>query len=130
MFWYIFFAAIGAVITLLLHETSHVVAVKLCGGKVVSFKPWPHKKDDISYFGRVEFSDVEERLKPAIWFSPIISSQLFALIFFYLSGFFFPFIVLALWELEDATYWYLGYLLKRKGSDGLKFREAVYGEDN
>lgn len=36
-----------------LHESSHAIAVSLCGGEVVSFKFWPHRVGQIILFGRV-----------------------------------------------------------------------------
>ena len=37
------------------HEGSHALAALVCGRKVTSFKPWPHRTKDGFLFGRVTY---------------------------------------------------------------------------
>ena len=92
---------IAAPVMLFLHELSHVIAVKLLGGTVHGFYPYPHYNDDRFYLGRVRY-----RLENNRWvhISPLIMD--IALVPLTLSTF--P--LLTIWPAIDALEWIRSYL--------------------
>ncbi len=116
----ILFVVLGACLTLFLHELSHAIAVWSFGGTVEKFKPWPNKDENGRWwFGRVVF-----RYKNGYKFinmSPLVKSSIMIPIWILFYIFiYWPFIILAIWEVIDMLWWFKGLVFKVDGTDGYK----------
>lgn len=128
--WWVYLVvlAVGAPVTLLLHELAHCCAVWwLIDGKVTAFKPWPHKHNGTFYWGRMSWEcDMEPT--PAQYRSFYFWPQYKAIIMiitWLLLGFlvWLPFLMAAIWELADILNFIQGYIRNGK-NDGGKYRRA------
>jgi hypothetical protein len=124
MWWvHLIFIALGAAITLFLHEFSHVVMCWANGLKVHSFKPYPHKADGKWYFGRItrDRTDDIEALQQ-INISPLVKGIGMAVIWGIAGIFYHPLWWLGAWEIIDCLWWWKGYFFSPT-SDGGKWRK-------
>lgn len=123
----------GAFHTLVLHELSHCVIVWKNGGKVTSFKPYPHELDTgntvLASMGYVlNFKDIIKAFKFLVYFyaAPVIRASFFMLLWIGLSFLYRPLLILAFWELLDVANWIKGYFgwwtTESSVNDGKKFK--------
>jgi len=121
--WYLIFGLIGAALTLVLHEFTHCLVVWVGGGRVVSFKPWPHKVDGHFYFGRMTY-DIEWPLNRK-WFllAPLLKALLLFVFWGIMGWFWHPLWLLAGWEATDIGNWLQGYI-RKSGNDGGQYRRS------
>ena len=130
---YIIFAIVGGPLTLFLHEFAHCIPVWVYGGKVVSFKPWPHVGDKgRELVGAMKHRTTLKNLPSAMEFSswfysvPLIRAILFAVVFLLMGMFVhYSFFVLAFFELLDVGNWWRGYfqiLWSDPLHDGARFK--------
>jgi hypothetical protein len=118
-------ALIGAPLTLFLHELAHSFVVWGEGGRVTSFKPYPHFADGHFYFGRVEYLSYQTR--PRLFFAApaLIKAPVFLVVWATLGLLFcLPLLALAAWELWDLLNFVQGYMRKSSYNDGGLFRAA------
>lgn len=125
--------------TIFTHELSHAVFVKICGGDVTGFKPYPHIENGKFYFGKVNFNFYEGLNIAPVFFSPVISDVFFIVFFFVITisvnEMFFTFVVL---HAIDLSAWWTDYKnFNGKDSDGYKYRyfterlrDAKLGKEN
>lgn len=125
---YLIVLAVGAPVTLLLHELAHCCAVWwLFHGKVTAFVPWPHKHNGMFYWGRMSWECASEPT-PAQYRSFYIWPQYKAsimIITWLFLGFlvWLPLLMAAIWELADIVNFIQGYIRNGK-NDGGKYRRA------
>jgi len=55
--WIFIFLVLYALIQVNIHESSHALVATLLGVPIDEYKPYPHKKGDMFYFGRVSYAD-------------------------------------------------------------------------
>lgn len=130
--WWVGLAAGGAVLSLNLHELAHCLVVWCIGGKVLSYKPWPHFVEENGkrqfFFGRMTYTLGRPRTQPECrWFYRIIPIRAATfLAMWLLLGLlcFLPLLALAFWDLMDLGDWLKDYLWKRETQDGGKFRNC------
>ena len=125
---YLIVLAVGAPVTLNLHELAHCCAAWfLVDGRVTVYKPWPHKHKGIFYWGRMG------------WECDMQPTELFYRKFYiwpqYKAGFmtitwlllgllvWLPLLVAAVWEIADIINFIQGYIRNGK-NDGGKYRRA------
>lgn len=117
---------------LVLHETSHAVVMKLTGGTLQTFKPYPHREvmADGSkrwWIGYVTCTFPHGDAPPSYNYShiaPLITSGLLFLLGGALAWLaWFPLITISIGALIDGGNWLRGYLLQKPGLDGAKWRD-------
>jgi len=126
MLWFIVTAALGAALTLVLHEGSHALVVaRAPGASLTRFRPWPGWYRGHWYNGLVLYTGELGELEAVFYGAPLIkASALFVL--WGLAGIgWHPLWCLAAWELVDLAWWLRGYLWRRPRSDGGKLRIVV-----
>lgn len=69
---------------ILVHEGSHALTTLFKGGKVLSFKPWPHRENGKFYWGRVTYQYWGDN-GDSILATPYIVDTLAGLLFFLLA---------------------------------------------
>lgn len=128
VWWWIGLAAGGAVLSLNLHELTHCLVIWLVGGKVTSYKPWPHKAKERWWIGRMTWErDRSLNHWECRWFYraiPIRAATFFAMWTTLGLLFFLPLLALALWDLIDLGDWTKDYLWSRETQDGGKFKKC------
>jgi hypothetical protein len=121
--WYAIFGVLGAVITLVLHELMHCFVVWAHGGKVTSFKPWPHRVDGHFFFGRMTYES-EVALGRGMKLAPFLKALVLFVSWTGLGFLWFPLWCFAFWEATDWINWLQGYIRKSQ-NDGGQFRTGV-----
>jgi hypothetical protein len=129
-YWWVALAVGGAIVTLNLHELAHCLVVWIKGGRVMSYKPYPHCVGGTFFFGRMTYTLPFMPYRTyLLWFhsAPQLKA-LFLLALWVLLGLILwrPLLVLAAWELSDLLNFLQGYIRNSK-SDGGKFRRALKG---
>ena len=121
MTWYLLIPLVlGAPLTLLLHEFSHVVETWATGGRVDVFKPWPHRWDGRWWFGRIMRTGGGDK---AVAQAPAFKAGTMILFwgsFWVWSAW--PLWPLIAWEAVDLAWWLRGWILRKPDSDGGKAR--------
>jgi hypothetical protein len=115
---------------LVLHETSHAIVMKLTGGTLQSFKPYPHREIEADgskrwWIGYVSCTFPGPPPEAYNWshIAPLIMSGALACVGALLAWLVWaPLIVISLGSLIDAAWWMKGYLLETTGLDGAKWR--------
>jgi hypothetical protein len=109
MIWLLYFA-LTAPLTLFLHEASHAAVVKLRGGTIDMFRPWPGKINGKWWFGYVMYQ------KPSLerdtrWRhgSPLLVSAPLAIALGVGSLWWPPLLAWSIWEAIDFANWWKGY---------------------
>jgi len=127
--WWIILAPLGAFLSLNLHELAHCVVVWAIGGRVIGFKPWPHRHEGRFYLGRMTWERDTPRTKcECRWFYGIIPlrAALFMLTWVALAfSLFLPLLALAFWDLIDLGDWLKDYALNRESQDAGKYRRCA-----
>lgn len=118
--WYALFGVLGAALTLVLHELSHCLVVWWSGGKVVTFKPWPHMSDGHFYFGRMTYI-AKVPLGPLMKIIPFLKALTLFGWWVGLGVLWHPLWVLAFWEITDWINWLQGYI-RGSDNDGGQYR--------
>lgn len=121
MIWYILLGIIGAALTLVLHELMHCFVVWAHGGKVTSFKPWPHKVEGRFFFGRMVYES-EVDLGRGMKLAPLPKALALFGVWGGLGFLWHPLWCLAFWEATDWINWLQGYIRKSK-NDGGQYRQ-------
>ena len=126
------FGAFAAFLTLLLHELSHYVVLKVIGVRIISFKPYPHMVGNHLYLGSVSWylkkrthEELTRVRKHVHWshVAPLIKSIIMATLWTSLAVTIDSiFLVFLFWECADFLWWWFGYIFESSNSDGLKFR--------
>jgi hypothetical protein len=133
MFWVYtgIVAVLGAIWALNRHELSHCVVVWMKGGRVTSYKPWPHKVGDNWKFGRMTYiiNEVPSRkFSLCFYAAPLMSALFFLFLWLSLALLVWkPLLGVAAWEAADVVNWAFGYVFKRATNDGGRFRIAKEG---
>ena len=127
MIWpWIALGILGAPVTLILHELSHVVFVKLSGGEVTVFKPWPHRFEGRFVFGRVWAIWEDGRSEIYRWshIAPLLKAIVLLSVWNTLSySHYRPMLILGAWELTDVAKWIWNYFGKDPETDARKWRD-------
>lgn len=127
MIWFIFavFCLIGWALSLFTHELSHVIANKIIGRTIITFKPWPHTYRRRFFFGRVSSIGPREHL---IWvnISPVIKNIIFGSFWVTLAlCLYTPLFAFAITELGDLSWWFKGFIFGPEATDGAKFKSRL-----
>src|SRR5512136_195386 len=120
MVWFIVFGAIGAILSLVLHEFSHCVYVWMHNGKVTSFKPWPQVIDGHFYFGRMLYES-QIQLDRGMNLAPLIRALICFALWSGLGFLWYPLWCLAFWDATDWVNWLQGYI-RKSPNDGGQYR--------
>jgi len=107
-----------------LHELSHCIPVWAVGGKVTSFKPYPHKDEDGWHVGKMKWEGEKDVERDMFYVAPLWKGNIFSSIWILLGVLYSPFFMLAFWEWVDVANWIQGFIRERKNDGGL-FREAL-----
>lgn len=121
--FYILFLILGAVFSVVLHETSHIVVAKYYGCVILEFRPYPHFYEEKFYFGRVSYLCGTNNPIKASALAPLIRAIAFGLTWGICGYFWKPLWTLAVWDLLDVINWFQGYV-RGSGNDGGIYRKA------
>ena len=128
--WWVYLVvlAVSAPVTLLLHELMHCFAVwAFMSGRVTAFVPWPHKHNDVFYWGRMSWECDKEPTRLAyrvFYIFPQFKAACLLTVWLILGFLLWhPFLMAALWELADIINFIQGYIRNGK-NDGGKYRRA------
>jgi len=129
---YLIVLALAWPLVIFIHELSHYVMAKISGYEVTEFKPWPHRKDNIFYFGRVAYLYPVElpevtKYKNQILISsaPLWTSFILASVWFGISLFtWLPLAAVGIAHTVDASWWWIHLALGDAHSDGRKWLTA------
>ena len=130
MFYWIIFAVLGAIITLVLHESSHalcIIAAPKAKIEKGGFKPWPHKFNGTFYFGSVRYTGDMGNMGPISQLAPFIKALIMIPLWMGMTILWWQLFPLLVWEAIDALWWWRGWLCKKAVSDGGKLRKMIYG---
>ena len=113
------------------HELSHCVVVWLAGGRVTSYKPWPHKVGDNWFFGRMTYVTNEMPMlafRKRFYVAPLLVASFFLFLWTPRALLVWtPLLGVAAWEALDVLNWVQGYVRKRATNDGGRYRLAKEG---
>ena len=123
---------LGAVWVLNRHELSHCVVVWACGGRVISYKPWPHKVGDNWVLGRMTYVTNKMPSREDLMrfhAAPLTVALFFLFLWTPLALIVWkPLLGLAAWEASDVINWVQGYVRKTTSkNDGGRYRIAKEG---
>lgn len=126
--WWIGLAAGGAILSLNLHELAHCVVVWFIGGKVTSYKPYPHKANGRWFIGRMTWTrDRNFNYWECRWFYRVIPIRAAVFVAMWTTLgllLFLPLLALAFWDLIDLGDWVKDYLWSRESQDGGKYKKC------
>ncbi len=127
MIWaWIALGILGAPVTLILHELSHVPWIKASGGEVTVFKPWPHRFEGRWVLGRTWAIWKDGRSDVYRWshISPLLKAVVLLALWNALAvNYYRPLFVLGAWEFTDMAKWYWQYFRGNPESDARKWRD-------
>lgn len=106
---------LGAPLTLVLHEFSHVIATWATGGKVTLFRPWPHRYEGRWWIGRM-MRDGGSDL--AVKTAPGVKAHALLLAYGVAANAWAPLFMLVVWELVDFGWWWRGWIWRLDHTDG------------
>lgn len=124
---YLIACVVAAYLTLFLHELSHVIVSKAVGWTITAFRPWPHRCNGRWWFGRYESVWQRDYEIPAAsrWrhIAPLVKTCVAAPAWTIAAIWLHPiFVVPAIWEALDATWWWIGYFSGDALKDGARWR--------
>ena len=116
-------------VSLVLHEVSHAIVMVSSGGKIISFKPYPHYSKTLDGW-RFRLGAVTARFEKTVpssyrysHIAPLIKAFAFMLLWGILGFLVWrPLLILGVLECFDAVFWWIGFFWGTKYSDGKKWR--------